>query len=79
MTSPRIVAPRATDAAIEAELLDRREQGRNLQAIPADFAWRRLRDAFRDRVIRRRVARVQGDQDIDVIKRRVRDVPRLEA
>ena len=41
--SPR--APRATNATIETEFLDRGQQGRNLEAIAADFTGRRNSNA----------------------------------
>ena len=40
-----LIAPRAADAAIEPKLLDRRQQGGDLQAVAADLAGRRNRDA----------------------------------
>ena len=43
-----LVAPRAADAAVEAELLDGRQQRGNLQAVAADLAGRGHRGAVGD-------------------------------
>ena len=48
-----LVAPRAADAAVEAELLDGRQQRGNLQAVAADLAGRRHGDAVGDGVLDR--------------------------
>src|SRR5439155_5932399 len=45
-----LVASRAADATVEAELLDGRQQGRDLQPVAADLTRCRHRDAVRNRI-----------------------------
>ena len=47
------IAARPTDAAIEAKLLDRREERGDLQAVATDFPRCGLGDPFRDRLLNR--------------------------
>src|SRR5262249_3388110 len=46
-----LVTSGAADAAVEAKLLDRRQQGGNLQTIAADFARRRHGNPFGDGIL----------------------------